>query len=104
MNLPRVLLWSVAVLPPFPPLFLLEDTPALTLPHEHWLPAVSRPSFAGDTLASLPPFSLLLSSFLPLPYLLLLVSPIVRSAPTLFPAMATGHGGFSSIHADSVEI
>ena len=26
-----------------------------------------------------------------------------REAYTLFQAMATGHGGFSSIHADSVE-
>ena len=80
----------------------IEDTAELNLPHENWIPAVSRQSFSGQTLAEITQFDLLRAALRQRPDIIIVGETRGREAYTLFQAFATGHGGFSSIHADSV--
>lgn len=80
----------------------IEDTPELNLPHENWIPAVARQSFAGNTTGEITQFDLLRAALRQRPDIIIVGETRGREAHTLFQAMATGHGGFSSIHADSV--
>jgi len=89
-------------IPPGQKIVSIEDTQELNLPHENWIPAVSRQSFAGETMAEITQFDLLRAALRQRPDIIIVGETRGREAHTLFQAMATGHGGFSSIHADSV--
>lgn len=80
----------------------IEDTPELNIPHENWIPAVSRESFAGTQIGEINQFDLLRASLRQRPDIIIVGETRGKEAYTLFQAMATGHGGFSSVHADSV--
>lgn len=81
----------------------IEDTQELNLPHENWIPAVSRQSFTDTQIGEINQFDLLRAALRQRPDIIIVGETRGREAYTLFQAMATGHGGFSSIHADSVE-
>ena len=81
----------------------IEDTHELNLLHENWIPAVSRQNFTGGQIGEITQFDLLRAALRQRPDILIVGETRGREAYTLFQAMATGHGGFSSIHADSVE-
>jgi flagellar protein FlaI len=80
----------------------IEDTQELNLPHENWIPAVSRQAFTDGKLGEITQFDLLRAALRQRPDIIVVGETRGREAHTLFQAMATGHGGFSSIHADSV--
>ena len=81
----------------------IEDTQELNLPHENWVPAVSRQSFTDTQIGEISQFDLLRAALRQRPDIIIVGETRGKEAYTLFQAMATGHGGFSSIHADSVE-
>jgi len=81
----------------------IEDTQELNLPHENWIPAVSRQSFSDKQIGEISQFDLLRAALRQRPDIIIVGETRGQEAFTLFQAMATGHGGFSSIHADSIE-
>jgi len=81
----------------------IEDTQELNLPHENWIPAVSRQNFTDGQIGEITQYDLLRAALRQRPDIIIVGETRGREAYTLFQAMATGHGGFSSIHADSVE-
>lgn len=89
-------------IPPQQKIVSIEDTQELNLPHENWIPAVARQSFSGSTMSEITQFDLLRAALRQRPDIIIVGETRGREAYTLFQAMATGHGGFSSIHADSV--
>lgn len=80
----------------------IEDTPELNLAHENWIPAVSRQAFTGSTESEITQFDLLRAALRQRPDIIIVGETRGKEAFTLFQALATGHGGYSSIHADSV--
>jgi len=81
----------------------IEDTQEINLPHENWIPAVSRQAFISGDTGEITLFDLLKASLRQRPDIIIVGEVRGAEAYTLFQAMATGHGGFSSIHADSVK-
>jgi len=81
----------------------IEDTQELNLPHENWIPAVTRQNFTEGQIGEINQYDLLRAALRQRPDIIIVGETRGREAYTLFQAMATGHGGFSSIHADTVE-
>ena len=81
----------------------IEDTQELNLPHENWVPAVSRQTFTDTQVGEINQFDLLRAALRQRPDIIIVGATRGKEAYTLFQAMATGHGGFSSIHADSID-
>ena len=81
----------------------IEDTQELNLLHENWIPAVSRQNFTDGQIGEINQFDLLRAALRQRPDIIIVGETRGREAYTLFQAMATGHGGFSSIHADSID-
>jgi len=81
----------------------IEETAELNLPHENWIASITRPSFgvAGGP-AEISLFDLLKAALRQRPDYIIVGEVRGAETYTLFQAMATGHGGLSSIHADSV--
>jgi flagellar protein FlaI len=83
----------------------VEDTQELNLPHENWIPSVVRLGFGhedkkGGTITL---FDLLKAAVRQRPDYIIVGEVRGEEAYTLFQAMATGHLGMSTIHAESVE-
>ena len=81
----------------------IEDTQELNLPHENWVPAVSRQTFTDTQVGEINQFDLLRAALRQRPDIIIVGETRGKEAYTLSQAMATGHGGFSSIHADSID-
>jgi len=82
----------------------IEETAELNLPHENWIASISRPSFgAGGGASEISLFDLLKAALRQRPDYIIVGEVRGAEAYTLFQAMATGHGGLSSIHADTVD-
>ena len=83
----------------------VEEIPELLLPHENWVQLVSRPSY-GLGMAKIGEISLFELVKLSLRYRpdYIVVGEIRgEEAFVLFQAMATGHGGLTTLHAESVD-
>jgi flagellar protein FlaI len=80
----------------------VEDTAELNLPHENWIPSVSRTGF-GDSKrsGSITLFDLLKAAVRQRPDYLIVGEVRGDEAYTLFQAMATGHLGMGTIHGES---
>jgi len=82
----------------------IEDTAELNLPHENWNPMVERTGFGvrgGE--AEIRMFELLKAALRQRPDVIIVGEVRGKEAYTMFQAMATGHGGLGSIHAESVK-
>jgi len=79
----------------------IEDTPELQLYHKNWIRSVTRPSVGGSAEINL--LDLLRAAMRQRPDYIIVGEIRGEEAYTLFQAMATGHLGFSTLHADSVE-
>ncbi len=82
----------------------VEDTQELNLPHENWIPSVVRLGFGHDDRKSgaINLFDLLKAAVRQRPDYIIVGEVRGEEAYTLFQAMATGHLGMSTIHAESV--
>jgi len=79
----------------------IEDTRELMLPHENWIPGVTRDAFHGDK-GSVDMYDLLRAALRQRPEYIIVGEVRGREALTLFQAMATGHTTYSTLHADSI--
>ncbi|ABL78209.1 type II/IV secretion system ATPase subunit [Thermofilum pendens] len=80
----------------------IEDTPELRLPHENWVPLVTRPSHE-EWVRNVDLFDLLKSAMRMRPDYLIIGEIRGEEAFTLFQAIATGHSGMSTLHAESID-
>jgi flagellar protein FlaI len=83
----------------------VEDTQELNLPHENWVPSVIRLGFGHEDKGSgsITLFDLLKAAVRQRPDYIIVGEIRGEEAYTLFQAMATGHLGMCTIHAESVE-
>ncbi|MCC6018455.1 MAG: Flp pilus assembly complex ATPase component TadA, partial [Candidatus Verstraetearchaeota archaeon] len=82
----------------------VEDTPELNLPHENWVQLTVRPVYAvGVTLTEIKLYDLVKLALRYRPDYLIVGEIRGEEAFVLFQAMATGHGGLSTIHAESLD-
>jgi flagellar protein FlaI len=83
----------------------VEDTQELNLPHENWIPSVVRTGFGREDkkAGAITLFDLLKAAVRQRPDYIIVGEVRGEEAYTLFQAMATGHLGMSTIHAESVE-
>jgi flagellar protein FlaI len=91
-----------AFIPPDQKIVTIEDTAELNLPHENWISSVARVGFGSSGSAEITLFDLLKAAMRQRPDYVIVGEVRGEEAFTLFQAMATGHGGLSSIHCDSV--
>ena len=78
----------------------IEDTREVMLPHENWIPLVTREIFGEKGKIDM--YELLRAALRQRPEYIIVGEVRGREALTLFQAMATGHTTYSTLHADSV--
>lgn len=81
----------------------VEDTAELNLPHENWIPSVVRGSSEEGEAGAITLFDLLRAAVRQRPDYIIVGEVRGKEASTLFQAMATGHLGMCTIHAESVD-
>lgn len=82
----------------------VEDTQELNLPHENWIPSVIRAGYACEDRrnSNITLFDLLKAAVRQRPDYIIVGEVRGEEAYTLFQAMATGHLGMCTLHAESV--
>lgn len=80
----------------------IEDTAELQLPHTNWMPQITRAGFGPSKYGEIDMHSLLKSALRQRPDYLIVGEVRGVEANVLFQAMATGHPGLSTIHADNI--
>ena len=83
----------------------VEDTQEINLPHENWIPSVVRSGFKVEEkqLGTITLYDLLRAAVRQRPDYIIVGEVRGDEAYTLFQAMATGHLGMCTMHAESVE-
>jgi len=83
----------------------IEETPELNLPHENWVQLVSRESYGlGESkVGEISLYDLVKVSLRYRPDYIIVGEVRGEEAFVLFQAMSTGHGGMSTMHADSLD-
>ena len=89
-------------IPPEFKIVSIEETPEINLPHKNWLQMVTRPSF-GSRETGVTLFDLLKAAVRQRPDYIIVGEIRGGEAYTLFQAIATGHGGITSIHAENLQ-
>lgn len=95
-------------IPPEAKIVSIEDTRELYLPHENWIPAVSRMGFGiptkeGAKYGEVTMFDLLKASFRQNPDYVIVGEIRGKEAYVMFQGMASGHSCFGTMHAGKVE-
>lgn len=81
----------------------IEDTAELRLPHSNWLQEVARPGYGPNRYGEVSMFDLLKAALRQRPDYIIVGEVRGEEAYILFQAMATGHAGLSTIHAEGIE-
>lgn len=86
----------------------IEDTPELALPHEHWVAKISRSGYGpevseGRRRGEVSMYDLLRAALRERPDEMIVGEVRGKEAYVLFQAMATGHAGMATIHAESTD-
>mgnify|MGYP001088882717 CR=1 FL=1 len=83
----------------------VEETAELNMPHENWVQFVSRESYGlgASKIGEVTLFDLVKTSLRYRPDYIIVGEIRGEEAFVLFQAMATGHGGISTIHAENLE-
>jgi flagellar protein FlaI len=85
-------------------LVTIEDTAELNIPHENIIQSLTRSGFgAAGEASEITLFDLLKNAMRQRPDYIIVGEIRGQEAYTLIQAVATGHGGFSTIHGDSVQ-
>ncbi len=93
-------------IPPQMKIVSIEDTRELNLPHENWVPALTREGFGGKRSAStgnIDMFDLLTAALRQRPQYLMVGEVRGKEAYVVFQAMATGKTAYSTFHAEDVQ-
>ncbi|MEO2154656.1 MAG: type II/IV secretion system ATPase subunit, partial [Nanoarchaeota archaeon] len=81
----------------------IEDTPELKLPHPNWIAQLTRQGFGSQHYGEVDMFDLLRAALRQRPDYIIVGEVRGKEASILFQAMATGHTGLATIHADNME-
>jgi len=83
----------------------IEDTPELRLPLENWVQLVSRPSYGlgPEKIGEVTLFDLVKVALRYRPDVIIVGEVRGEEAYVLFQAMATGHGGITTLHAEHID-
>jgi len=81
----------------------VEDTQELNLPHENWIPSVSRGGSGKRQAGDITLYDLLKAAVRQRPDYIIVGEVRGEEAYTLFQAMSTGHLGMCTIHGESVD-
>jgi flagellar protein FlaI len=81
----------------------VEEVAEINLPQENWVSTISREGFGGDSEGEVSLYDLIKSAVRHRPALILVGEIRGEEAYVLFQALATGHGGLCTMHAESVE-
>jgi flagellar protein FlaI len=84
-------------------IFTVEDVAEINIPHVNWFSLVSRASFGLESQGEIGLFDLLKSGMRHRPDYILVGEIRGEEAYVLFQAVATGHGGIATMHADDSE-
>ena len=92
-------------IPPQMKIVSIEDTRELNLPHENWIPSLTREGFGGRNSGSgsIDMFDLLTASLRQRPQYLMVGEVRGKEAYVVFQAMATGKTAYSTFHAEDVQ-
>lgn len=93
----------VTFIPPEHKIVSIEDTRELQLPHENWIPSVSRSGFGTDDEDDINMYKLLKESFRQNPDYVVVGEVRGEEASVLFQGMSSGHPSMGTIHASSPE-
>jgi archaeal flagellar protein FlaI len=81
----------------------VEEVSEINLPQENWVSTIARPGFGGDSEGEVTLYDLIKSAVRHRPALILVGEVRGEEAYVLFQALATGHGGLCTTHAEDVE-
>jgi len=93
-------------IPPQMKIVSIEDTRELNLPHENWIPSLTREGFGGkkaSSSGSIDMFELLTTALRQRPQYLMVGEVRGKEAYVVFQAMATGKTAYSTFHAEDVQ-
>ena len=95
-------------IPPEAKIVSIEDTRELKLPHEHWIPSVTRMGFGipmptGEKYGEITLFDLLKGSFRQNPDYVIVGEVRGKEAYVMFQGMSSGHPCLTTFHAGSVD-
>src|SRR3989449_209566 len=96
-------------IPPQMKIVSIEDTRELNLPHENWVPLLTRAGFGGRVVATGKPageidmFDLLTAALRQRPQYMMIGEVRGPEAFVVFQAMATGKSAYTTFHADDVQ-
>lgn len=81
----------------------VEEVSEINLPHENWVSSIARSGFGPSSEGEIPLFGLIKSAVRHRPDLIIVGEVRGEEAYVLFQALATGHGGICTMHAEDVE-
>lgn len=96
-------------IPPQMKIVSIEDTRELNLPHENWVPLLTRGGFGGKSVATgkaageIDMFDLLTAALRQRPQYMMVGEVRGSEAFVVFQAMATGKSAYTTFHADDVQ-
>ena len=96
-------------IPPQMKIVSIEDTRELNLPHENWVPLLTRAGFGGKSVATgkaageIDMFDLLIAALRQRPQYMMVGEVRGPEAFVVFQAMATGKSAYTTFHADDVQ-
>ncbi|MEM2872893.1 MAG: type II/IV secretion system ATPase subunit [Nitrososphaerales archaeon] len=82
----------------------IEEVQEINIPHQNWIPLISRPSygFGVERIGEITLYDLVKASLRMRPDVLVVGEVRGEEAFVLFQAISTGHGGMCTLHADDV--
>ncbi len=81
----------------------VEEVQEINLPQENWVSTIARTGFGGEGDGEVTLYDLIKSAVRHRPTMILVGEIRGEEAYVLFQALATGHGGLCTMHADDVE-
>jgi len=81
----------------------VEEVSEINLPQENWISTIARPGFGGDSEGEVSLYDLIKSAVRHRPAIIIVGEVRGEEAYVLFQALATGHGGMCTMHAEDVE-
>jgi flagellar protein FlaI len=81
----------------------VEEVSEINLPQENWVSTIARPGFGGEAEGEISLYDLIKSAVRHRPAIILVGEVRGEEAYVLFQALATGHGGICTMHAEDVE-
>lgn len=81
----------------------IEEVAEINLPHENWTATISRSGFGVESEGEITLYDLIKSAVRHRPDLIIVGEVRGEEAYVLFQALATGHGGLCTTHAEGVE-